>query len=796
MAGKTISQRIALEGGKEIREQLLGLGEAGEKAFEKISGAAKKAGEAGSHLKEGIGEAQKAIAEAREASTHLSQNLSELGAAFKTVTISAAAVGAAITGVAGTLMAMAHSGAETADAVGKTAAALGMTTQEYGRLQFAAEQSGVSSEQFMGTISRLNKEIASTKDSTNASATALGKLGVSVKESSGELRPTEEIIKDIADAFKAMPNGAEKSATAIELFGKKAGPRLIPLLNEGRAGIHALGADAEALGLVFTDAQVKIGTDMNDALSRMGRAIKAVRDQIGLMFSPVITQAADAFTEAIRANREVLIEFGRALVETVGPVITDFVNLMSGQDDKVKSGWMLGLRDAAIELGRALWGAVHLIIVPALNALAAVLNGLLAPFNLVFGTHISAQMLIIAVTVGRLSGAFALLTATFRTVVAAWGVLKLATWASTIATVTTRLSGLIAVVRGLGAAVMFIGGLFGGLALPITAAIIAVGLLAYGLSQLDWKRQGEEAWQFGDHLSSIWDSALAKMHEWGRETDAGFHGYVDGLKETWTRFWNHVGALWDSALAKVHEWGQAFTEAVRSYVQAAKDAWHSFADPIADACARAWRLVKDLGQNIVDTFWDAVESVKQAWHSLGESIHEMIEKVKGWLHDLLAKAKDVAQKVASAASGGGGDEPAAAAGGMFSRGGAVWGAGTSTSDSIAARLSSGEYVIRASAVKHYGSQLFSLLNRMRLPRGGIPSFSLGGLVESMGGVLPPAPRLAAANIGGGSSSIINLTIGNETFRGLMAPQETADRLVRHATSQQIKSAGRKPGWYS
>lgn len=80
----------------------------------------------------------------------------------------------------------------------------------------------------------------------------------------------------------------------------------------------------------------------------------------------------------------------------------------------------------------------------------------------------------------------------------------------------------------------------------------------------------------------------------------------------------------------------------------------------------------------------------------------------------------------------------------FSHGGAVHGPGTTTSDSIRARLSRGEYVVRAAAVKHYGVGLFELLNRMalgdmqrysvsRITRPKIMAFSAGGYVSAATG---------------------------------------------------------------
>ena len=60
--------------------------------------------------------------------------------------------------------------------------------------------------------------------------------------------------------------------------------------------------------------------------------------------------------------------------------------------------------------------------------------------------------------------------------------------------------------------------------------------------------------------------------------------------------------------------------------------------------------------------------------------------------------------------------------GQFATGGAVYGPGTSTSDSIPARLSNGEYVVKAAAVDKYGLHFMDRVNSMRLASGG----SVGG----------------------------------------------------------------------
>ena len=78
-------------------------------------------------------------------------------------------------------------------------------------------------------------------------------------------------------------------------------------------------------------------------------------------------------------------------------------------------------------------------------------------------------------------------------------------------------------------------------------------------------------------------------------------------------------------------------------------------------------------------------------------------------------AKERESKKSAFAAGD--DEP------PFADGGAVYGPGTGTSDSIAAWLSNGEFVHNAAAVNHYGTDFMHAVNSMKLPK-----FAPGGLV--------------------------------------------------------------------
>jgi hypothetical protein len=118
-------------------------------------------------------------------------------------------------------------------------------------------------------------------------------------------------------------------------------------------------------------------------------------------------------------------------------------------------------------------------------------------------------------------------------------------------------------------------------------------------------------------------------------------------------------------------------------------------------------------------------------------------------------------------------------------GGHITGPGSGTSDSIVARLSNGEFVVRSAAVRAYGASFFHALNDMKI--GG---FAEGGMVHS-------PPRFATGGgfmSPGGPQSSFNLIINDKLFGGLKASAGVAGELKSYAISQQTTQTGRAPSW--
>lgn len=140
-------------------------------------------------------------------------------------------------------------------------------------------------------------------------------------------------------------------------------------------------------------------------------------------------------------------------------------------------------------------------------------------------------------------------------------------------------------------------------------------------------------------------------------------------------------------------------------------------------------------QRYVDEFYNVPDSVRTEIEVDTENAASKVLAITRLINGVPNKTAYVNVVTREIGSGG---STSTRGGFTLARGGAVFGPGTSTSDSIPAWLSDGEYVVKAAAVAKYGMRFMHDLNAMRLAGGGpVGSLSMPGASIDYG-------RLAAA----------------------------------------------------
>lgn len=204
-------------------------------------------------------------------------------------------VGVSLAGIG----AMIKSSIDSADALDEMAQRTGIAVESLSLLVPAAELSAVSTDKFEAGLKKLATGMLEAATGSEASAQNFEALGVAVQNQDGTLRDSEQVLLDLADRFQAMPDGAEKAALAVDIFGK-AGAEMIPFLNQGREGIGALKQEAAELGLQLSADTAAQAGNFNDALDKLKLATQSIGNQIIASLLPALNDMAGGMVESAK----------------------------------------------------------------------------------------------------------------------------------------------------------------------------------------------------------------------------------------------------------------------------------------------------------------------------------------------------------------------------------------------------------------------------------------------------------------------------------------------------------------
>lgn len=149
--------------------------------------------------------------------------------------------------VGGAIVAGIRSLVSAIDDLDEAAQGLGLTAVQLSNFRIAAGEAGVGAETFDAAITRLNVKLSDAASGSKEAVALFKAFGVAVRDANGNVRPTADVLADLANRFAALEDGPAKAALAVDLFGK-AGAKLLPLLNQGAAGLEKFsGLSAETV---------------------------------------------------------------------------------------------------------------------------------------------------------------------------------------------------------------------------------------------------------------------------------------------------------------------------------------------------------------------------------------------------------------------------------------------------------------------------------------------------------------------------------------------------------------------
>lgn len=232
----------------------------------------------------------RAVDQTRAAFQSVESQLGRLRTSAVSVQTALGALG--VVGAGAAFAGLVRNSLSAADGLNKLSQRSGIAVETLSELQYAAKLSDVSSEALGISLRTLAKNI-------DGNAEGFARLGVESRNTDGTLRKTDQVLLDIADKFANLEDGAGKAALAQELLGRS-GTDLIPLLNQGRAGLAAYADEARRAGLVISGETAKAAEEFNDNMTRLRSNAEGLAQ---VFASELVVPLARLTTQLLDASR-------------------------------------------------------------------------------------------------------------------------------------------------------------------------------------------------------------------------------------------------------------------------------------------------------------------------------------------------------------------------------------------------------------------------------------------------------------------------------------------------------------
>ena len=206
----------------------------------------------------------------------------------------------------------------------------GASAQDLQAFQYAEDFLDVSTDTLTDSLKDLTTKMSDTKDGNEEVIAMFDQLGVSVTDAGGNLRDSYDVFLDVIDGLGEMGNQAERDALAMGLINESA-QKLNPLIEQGSASLKKYADEAENVGYILSNDQLKALTAVDEAQNRLLKSQEAVSKQISAEYAPYMSDALNETRELIEKVGTALIDSGA--VDAFGSILDSAVSLLEPLGD-------------------------------------------------------------------------------------------------------------------------------------------------------------------------------------------------------------------------------------------------------------------------------------------------------------------------------------------------------------------------------------------------------------------------------------------------------------------------------
>lgn len=230
------------------------------------------------------------------------------------------------------LMDMTKEAADSAKNLVDMSSQTGISTENLQAFQYAEDFIGVSTDTIADSLKDLTTKMSDAANGNEDVIEKFDQLGVSIYDADGNLRNAEDTFWDVVDSLGEMSNQTERDALAMDLINESA-QKLNPLIEIGSEGFKKYADEAENVGYILSNDQLKALTDVDEAQNRLLKSQEAVSKQISAEYAPYMSDALNETRELIEKVGTALIDSGA--VDAFGSILDSAVSLLEPLGDLV-----------------------------------------------------------------------------------------------------------------------------------------------------------------------------------------------------------------------------------------------------------------------------------------------------------------------------------------------------------------------------------------------------------------------------------------------------------------------------
>jgi hypothetical protein len=232
------------------------------------------------------------------------KQLKETGKAAEEMGKKFVSVGGAVTAA---LVGIVTATARSTDEMITQAQVLGLTTERYSKLAFAAGQTGFAQDKFFDAMRQGITNMSIARTGLGEAAGQFIKLGIDIENADGSLRSIDDVMIEVARNLPKLANETERTAAIVRIFGET-GSGLIPILAEGEDAIRAYTERADELGVTLTKVEAEAAKKFTAAMRETKAAAEAVGQELLVALGPAFVEVLKELTKFVAKLREFVKE--------------------------------------------------------------------------------------------------------------------------------------------------------------------------------------------------------------------------------------------------------------------------------------------------------------------------------------------------------------------------------------------------------------------------------------------------------------------------------------------------------